>query len=128
MQRFLNGLTHSRTLSIIGVLALAAVLFIAADTLQIDPIWAAAALGAVLVLWFLIWLVRRLLARRANRKLGDMLEQQAEKQTEAGAAATPARQAELDALRTSTRSRPSRPRRSARFRAARRSMSCRGTS
>jgi type VI secretion system protein ImpL len=100
MQRFLNGLTHSRTLSIIGVLALAAVLFIAADTLQIDPIWAAAALGAVLVLWFLIWLVRRLLARRANRKLGDMLEQQAEKQTEAGAAATPARQAELDALRT----------------------------
>lgn len=100
MQRFLNGLTHSRTLSIIGVIALAAVLFIAADTLQIDPIWPAIVLGAVLVLWFLIWLVRRLAARRANRKLGEMLEQQAEKQTEATSAATPARHAELDALRT----------------------------
>jgi type VI secretion system protein ImpL len=100
MQRIFKVLTHSRTLSIIGLLALAAVLFIAADTFQIDPLWPAVALGAVLALLFVVWLWRRLAARRANRKLGDMLEQQAEKQTEGGPAATPARQAELDALRT----------------------------
>jgi type VI secretion system protein ImpL len=100
MQRIFKVLTHSRTLSIIGLLALAAVLFIAADTFQIDPLWPAVAFGAVLALLFVVWLWRRLAARRANRKLGDMLEQQAEKQTEGGPATTPARQAELDALRT----------------------------
>ncbi|WP_164853695.1 hypothetical protein, partial [Paraburkholderia kirstenboschensis] len=78
MRRFLNVLTHPRTLSIIGLLALAAVLFVGADTLQIDLMWPAIALGAVVALWLLVWAVRRLRARRANRKLGEMLEQQAE--------------------------------------------------
>jgi type VI protein secretion system component VasK len=41
MRRILNVLTHTRTLSIIGLLALAAVLFIGADTLQIDLMWPA---------------------------------------------------------------------------------------
>src|SRR4051812_2517960 len=101
MRRFLNVLTHPRTLSIIGLLALAAVLFVGADTLQIDLMWPAIALGAVVALWLLVWAVRRLRARRANNKLGEMLEQQAEKQSvEAGPAPTPARQAELDVLRT----------------------------
>jgi Uncharacterized protein conserved in bacteria len=100
MRRILNVLTHTRTLSIIGLLALAAVLFIGADTLQIDPMWPAIVLGAVIALWLLVWVVRRLRARRANNKLGEMLEQQAEKQTETGPAPTPARQAELDVLRT----------------------------
>jgi type VI secretion system protein ImpL len=99
MRRILNVLTHPRTLSIIGLLALAAVLFIGADTLQIDPMWPAIVLGAVIALWLLVWVVRRLRARRANDKLGEMLEQQAEKQ-ESGPAPTPARQAELDVLRT----------------------------
>lgn len=101
MRRILNVLTHPRTLSIIGLLALAAVLFVGADTLQIDLMWPAIALGVVIALWLLVWAVRRLRARHANRKLGEMLEQQAEKQsTEAGPAPTPARQAELDVLRT----------------------------
>ncbi|SOF01559.1 type VI secretion system protein ImpL [Burkholderia sp. OK233] len=100
MRRILNVLTHTRTLSIIGLLALAAVLFIGADTLQIDLMWPAIVLGAVIALWLLVWVVRRLRARRANNKLGEMLEQQAEKQTETGPAPTPARQAELDVLRT----------------------------
>ncbi|HEY4806059.1 MAG TPA: hypothetical protein VIH96_25880, partial [Paraburkholderia sp.] len=99
MQRFLNVLTHTRTLSVIGVIALAAALFIAADALQISPIWPAAVLGALLAIWLVLWLWRRVHVRRANRKLGDMLEQQA--QTDNGApAAAPARQAELDVLRT----------------------------
>ncbi|RQH09902.1 type VI secretion system membrane subunit TssM [Paraburkholderia dinghuensis] len=97
MQRFLNVLTRTRTLSAIGVIALAAVLFIAADTLQIRPVWTAGVFGALLAIWFVLWLLRRMRVRRANRKLGDMLEQQA--QIDSGPAA-PAMQADLDQLRT----------------------------
>ncbi|WP_323121993.1 type VI secretion system membrane subunit TssM [Burkholderia alba] len=99
MQRFLNVLTHPRTLSIVGVLALAAVLFIAADTLQISYVWPVAVLAIVFAIWFLVWLVRRLRVRRANRKLGDMLEQQAEAGKTNVPAAEPGKQAELDTLR-----------------------------
>jgi len=67
-----------RTLSIIGLLALAAVLFIAADALEDSTSLPAAILATIIVLWLLVWLVKRLRTRRANRKLGDMLEQQAE--------------------------------------------------
>ncbi|MEX3943767.1 type VI secretion system membrane subunit TssM [Paraburkholderia sp. BR10937] len=99
MQRFFNVLTNTRTLSVVGVIALAAALFIAADALQISPVWPAAVLGALFAIWLVFWLWRRARVRRANRKLGDMLEQQA--QTDNGApAAAPARQAELDVLRT----------------------------
>ncbi|WP_322104451.1 type VI secretion system membrane subunit TssM [Paraburkholderia sp. J41] len=97
MRRLLNVLTHTRTLSAIGVIALAAVLFIAADSLQIGLVWAAAALGALLALWLAVWLVRRARVHRANRKLGEMLEQQAQVET---ATAAPAKQAEIDVLRT----------------------------
>ncbi|POR45108.1 type VI secretion system protein ImpL [Paraburkholderia eburnea] len=98
MQRFLNVLTHKRTLSIIGLIALAAVLYIAADTLQIGLVWVAVVLGVLIALWLIVWIVKRIRVRRANRKLGDMLEQQA--QVEAPAAAARGTQAELDALRT----------------------------
>lgn len=103
MQRFLNVLTHRRTLSLIGFIALAAALFIAADTLQIALVWVALVLGVLLALWLLVWIVRRIRVRRANGKLGEMLEQQAQVETpNANAAAVAARgtQAELDALRT----------------------------
>ncbi|WP_028208853.1 type VI secretion system membrane subunit TssM [Paraburkholderia nodosa] len=99
MQRFFNVLTNTRTLSVVGVIALAAALFIAADALQISPVWPAAVLGALFALWLVFWLWRRARVRRANRKLGDMLEQQAQTDNAAPAAA-PARQAELDVLRT----------------------------
>ncbi|CAG9197743.1 type VI secretion system membrane subunit TssM [Paraburkholderia caribensis] len=99
MQRFLNGLTSRRTLTVIGVLALAAVLFAGADFFQIDPVWPAIAVGALIALLLVTWLVRRLRIRRANSKLGEMLEQQAQAGSEATAAA-PARGADLDVLRT----------------------------
>ncbi|NIE65747.1 type VI secretion system membrane subunit TssM [Burkholderia sp. Ax-1719] len=99
MQRFLNVLTHKRTLSIIGFIALAAVLYIAADTLQIGLIWVAVVLGVLLALWLIMWIVRRIRVRRANSKLGDMLEQQAQAEAPAAVAAR-GTQAELDALRT----------------------------
>ena len=66
MRRILNVLTHTRTLSIIGLIALAAFLFLGADMMQLDLIWPAIVLGAVIALWLVVWLVRRLRARRAN--------------------------------------------------------------
>ncbi|MBN3807244.1 type VI secretion system membrane subunit TssM [Paraburkholderia sp. Ac-20336] len=100
MQRLLNVLTHKRTLSIIGVIALAAVLIIAADALQIDLVWVAVVLGALLVIRLLFWLWQRMRVRRANRKLGDMLEQQAQTENGPAAPAGPTGQADLDVLRT----------------------------
>ncbi|ONA44945.1 type VI secretion system membrane subunit TssM, partial [Burkholderia pseudomallei] len=100
MQRFLNVLTHPRTLTIVGFAALAAVLFIAADALQIGLVWAAVALGVALALWLATKLWRRWRVRRANRQLGDMLEQQAETGKMSAAVAEPAKRADLDVLRT----------------------------
>ncbi|TKC88315.1 type VI secretion system membrane subunit TssM [Trinickia terrae] len=112
MQRFLSWLTHKRTLTVIGLIALAAVLFIGAAVLQIDaagsgaagsgPVWPAAIFGAVVLLMLLVWLWRKLRARRANNKLGEMLEAQAEAAQAApvSAAASGQKQPELDALRT----------------------------
>lgn len=100
MQRFLNVLTHPRTLTIVGFAALAAVLFIAADALQIGFVWAAGALAVALALWLATKLWRRSRVRRANRQLGDMLEQQAETGKVSAAVAEPAKRADLDVLRT----------------------------
>ncbi|WP_063533627.1 type VI secretion system membrane subunit TssM [Burkholderia sp. MSMB1589WGS] len=100
MQRFLNVLTHPRTLTIVGFAALAAVLFIAADALQIGLVWAAVALAAALALWLATKLWRRWRVRRANRQLGDILEQQAETGKVSAAVAEPAKRADLDVLRT----------------------------
>ncbi|MBS2128095.1 type VI secretion system membrane subunit TssM [Burkholderia thailandensis] len=100
MQRFLNVLTHPRTLTIVGFAALAAVLFIAADALQIGFVWAAGALAVALALWLATKLWHRSRVRRANRQLGDMLEQQAETGKVSAAVAEPAKRADLDVLRT----------------------------
>ncbi|RKP50969.1 type VI secretion system membrane subunit TssM [Trinickia fusca] len=100
MQRFLHALTNKRTMAFIGVLVIAVILFGCAAYFDIAPIWPALALGAILVLMLLTWLWRRLAARRANRKLGEMLEQQAETGKATTAAAPPGKSAELEALRT----------------------------
>ena len=96
MQRFLSVLTHIRTLSIIGVLALAAFLFLVADTLQIALIWAAYVLLALIAVWLVVWLWRRYQAQQSNRRLGDMLEQQAN----TARSSDPDKQADIDVLRT----------------------------
>lgn len=130
MQRFLNVLTHPRTLTIVGFAALAAVLFIAADALQIGLVWAAVALGVALALWLATKLWRRWRVRRANRQLGDMLEQQAETGKMSAAVAEPAKRAELDVLRTRLADtvKTIKTSKSARCRAAPRCTNCRGTS
>ncbi|HDR9373567.1 TPA: type VI secretion system membrane subunit TssM, partial [Burkholderia multivorans] len=104
MQRILNVLTHPRTLSIVGIVALAAILFIVADMLQLPLLWAAIALAAILALWLAVALWRRWRVKRANRQLGEVLEEQAETgkiaAPAAAAVAPDAKTADLDALRT----------------------------
>ncbi|MGU7783869.1 type VI secretion system membrane subunit TssM [Burkholderia sp. PU8-34] len=104
MQRILNVLTHPRTLSIVGIVALAAILFIVADTLQLPLLWPAIAFAAILVLWLGAALWRRWRVKRANRQLGAILEEQAETgkiTAPAAAALAPAdKSADLDVLRT----------------------------
>src|ERR1700722_7327663 len=96
MQRIFDFLTSSRTLTILGLIAVGAFLFIAADTLEIDMIWPAIAFGALILFAVALALWRRHRAKQASRKLTGMLEQQAEKAVKA---AEPGRRAELEALR-----------------------------
>lgn len=98
MQRFLNALTNKRTLLVIGLIVLAVLLFAGAVGLDIPLIWPIAVFGIVLAVVLIVWIVRRIAARRANRKLGDMLEQQA--QVEPASAPAVGKPAEIEALRT----------------------------
>ena len=104
MQRILNVLTHPRTLSIVGIVALAAILFIVADMLQLPLLWAAIAFAAILALWLVVALWRRWRVKRANQQLGQVLEEQAETgkiaAPAAAALAPDAKTADLDVLRT----------------------------
>ncbi|GLU30645.1 type VI secretion system membrane subunit TssM [Trinickia caryophylli] len=99
MQRFLNALTHKITMTVFGLVVIAAILFGGALWLEIDLEWPALVFGALLALVFIVWLWRRIAARRANRKLGEMIEQQAEA-AKTAAPQQPGKGAELDVLRT----------------------------
>ncbi|PMS23103.1 type VI secretion system membrane subunit TssM [Trinickia dabaoshanensis] len=98
MQRFLNALTSKRTMTVLGVIVVAAVLFGAALWFDLPLAWPIAAMAVILALLFCVWLARRIAARRASSKLGDMLEQQAE--TGKAPQASGAKPADLDVLRT----------------------------
>ena len=78
MRRFFSFLADPRTLSVIGAIALGAFLLIGAQTLEIGAIWAVGIFAVLLLLWLLVWFIRRMRTRSANRKLGDMLEDQAD--------------------------------------------------
>src|SRR5690606_3617159 len=67
-------LTDVRVLSVIGVAALAAFLFLGADTLQIAAVYAGLALGLALLVWALVWLFRKVRAVRAARRLEQALD------------------------------------------------------
>jgi len=71
-------------------------LFLVADTLQIALIWAAYVLLALIAVWLVVWLWRRYQAQQSNRRLGDMLEQQAN----TARSSDPDKQADIDVLRT----------------------------
>ncbi|MEJ8857265.1 type VI secretion system membrane subunit TssM [Variovorax robiniae] len=98
MSRFFSFLLDTRTLSIIGFLALAGVLFLGVQQLELALTYAVAAFAVALAIWLVVWLVRRWRRRKANQELGDMLEHQGET-APVTPVADPARRAEIEALR-----------------------------
>ena len=74
MNRFFRLLLDIRVLSVLGLIALAAFLFLGADLLQLGLIYAAIALGVAVALWLIVWGVRRVLAHRAAARLEQDLD------------------------------------------------------
>ncbi len=95
MSRLRSILFDSRTLSFIGIAALAGFFFLGASTLQIALTWAVIATVIILVVWLCVWLWRRRRARLAADNLDTMLENQAE---EAVKAADDGVRAEIETL------------------------------
>jgi type VI secretion system protein ImpL len=97
MHRIWHFLTDTRVLIVIGFAALTAFLFLGADTIEVAATWVAILLGAAVVIWLSFWLYKRWRARRAAGKLGDMLEQQADKTVAANTDS--AQRGEVDVIR-----------------------------
>jgi type VI secretion system protein ImpL len=73
MRRIWYFLTDTRRLNIIGLTAMAAFFYLGAQVLELALIWALAATALMLLLAALIWLWRRLRARRDSDKLGEAI-------------------------------------------------------
>ena len=96
MQRVWQWLLDPRVMAVLGVAALAAFLFVGADTLKIGLVWAAVVLGGLLALWAIVWGVRRWQARRAGQALEQAMAEQTDKAVQA---APKERRDEVAALR-----------------------------
>ncbi len=74
MTRFLRLFLDVRVLSVLGLIALAAFLFLGADMLQLGLVYAAIALGLAVLVWAIVWGVRRWRAHRAAARLEQDLD------------------------------------------------------
>ena len=97
MSRFWTFLLDVRVLSVVGLAALAAFLFLGASAMQLALVWAAVALGIFLLGWLIVWAVRKLIAWRAARRLEQAIDAQS---VAVSAKAGPKEKAEVGALRT----------------------------
>ena len=79
MQRIWRFLLDSRTLTVIGVAALAGLLLLGADTMKVGLIWVGAVLGLLVVAWLIVWGVRRWRAQRAAQSLEQAMADEADK-------------------------------------------------
>jgi type VI secretion system protein ImpL len=77
MQRFWQFLTDTRTLTVIGFVALASFLFLGLRAVEVAAVWAGAIFIAALLIGLIVWFVRKRRATKASAQLGDLLEQQA---------------------------------------------------
>ena len=77
MRRFWTLLFDTRVIGVIGLIALAAFLFLGAKALEMAVIYAVAIFGAVLVVWLLVWAFKRWSAYRASRQLENAIENDA---------------------------------------------------
>jgi len=71
MSRLWQFLTNSRVLAVFGLLALSALLFLGADTLEIAALWAVLAVLVLLAAWGAWWLLR---ARKRKRLAAELTE------------------------------------------------------
>src|SRR5690606_9180838 len=94
--RLMYYLTDYRVLAAIGIVAAAALMYFGAEGLQTIGIWALAIIVVVLLVWGVVWLVRRVLARRAAKGVEEMVEDEADR---AVASAQPAARADTEVLR-----------------------------
>ena len=90
-------LSDYRVWMVVGLVGAAALAYFGADQAHQIGVWAALVLVALCVVVLLVWLVRRLLARRASKQLDAMVQDQADR---AVVAAQPAQRADTEALRT----------------------------
>ncbi|MES2091182.1 MAG: type VI secretion system membrane subunit TssM, partial [Pseudomonadota bacterium] len=79
MQRIWQFFLNPTVLVVLGVAALAAFLFLGADTLQIGLIWAALVLGLLGLAWLVVWLVRRAQAAKAASQLEQAIHAESDK-------------------------------------------------
>jgi type VI secretion system protein ImpL len=77
MARLWQFLTNSRVLAVIGIAALAAVLLLGAESLEVAAIWAVLAGLLLLAAWGSWWLARGWLRKRASARLSEALVAQA---------------------------------------------------
>lgn len=73
MARLWQFLTDSRVLGVIGLAALAALLYLLTESLELAAIWALIAGLALLAGWGVFWLVRRQWRKRTAAKLGETI-------------------------------------------------------
>jgi type VI secretion system protein ImpL len=78
MARLWQFLTNSRVLAVIGIAALAAVLLLGAESLEVAAIWAVLAGLLLLAAWGVWWLARGWLRKRASARLSEALVAQAD--------------------------------------------------
>ena len=76
MQRIWQFLTDTRTLTVIGFVALASFLFLGLRAVEVAAVWAAIIFGVAVFIWLVIWLIRRQRAKKASEQLGGLLEKQ----------------------------------------------------
>ncbi len=105
MIRFLRLFLDVRVLSVLGLIALAAFLFLGAEMLQLGLVCAALALAAAVVLGLCVWGVRRYRARRAATRLEHDLQDNLQETGRAAPGRDQARTAAIqerlqDAIRT----------------------------
>jgi type VI secretion system protein ImpL len=97
MKRFWSFLLDMRTLSVIGILALVAFLFLGASAIEVGLIYAGIALAVFLLLWALVWAFKRWRSWRASKALEKAIDDDVEDARKF----TPGKnQAEFDAIRT----------------------------
>ena len=97
MNRFWSIVFDMRTLSVIGIVALVAFLFLGASAIEVGLIYAGIALAVILLIWLLVWAFKRWRARRASKALEKAIDEDVEDARKF----TPGKnQAEFDAIRS----------------------------